>query len=82
MFVAFGEVQPRSLNLQAAIDTCKASAAATGSKSCDPASLITGHQTDWQSSVLALLAVLFAPILALGSASVGYYFANSKSTSK
>jgi predicted metalloprotease len=68
------QVAPREINLQSATDICKASADATGAKTCDPATVLSTHRSEWQSSLLALVAALFTPVLALFSASVGYYF--------
>ncbi len=78
--VAVAQVSPRSISVGAATAVCKASNTATGSKTCDPATILSTHQNVWQSSLLALLAALFAPILALFSASVGYYFGRSGAT--
>lgn len=77
VIVSVAQVSPRSLSVGAATAVCKASNSATGSKTCDPATVLSTHQNEWQSSLLALLAALFAPILALFSASVGYYFGRS-----
>jgi hypothetical protein len=75
VFVSWAIVSPRSIDLDQAAKICATSATATGAKSCDPAALLTAHETQWQSSFLAILGALFAPILALFSASIGYYFA-------
>jgi hypothetical protein len=72
--VSFNQVAPRSITVEQATSICKASNDATASKACDPAAVLTAHETNWQASLLALLGALFAPILALFSASVGYYF--------
>lgn len=80
VIIAVIQVSPRSISVDSAIKICEASATATGSKTCDPATVLATHQDDWQSSLLALLAALFAPILALFSASVGYYFGKAGST--
>jgi predicted metalloprotease len=79
VLLAVSQVSPRSISVESATQICKASAEVTGSKTCDPATVLSNHQTDWQSSLLALLAALFAPILTLFSASVGYYFGKAGS---
>jgi predicted metalloprotease len=73
------QVSPRTISIEKATSICKASNEATGTKACNPATVMSTHQSDWQASFLALLAALFAPILALFSASVGYYFGKAGS---
>src|SRR6476620_7204705 len=52
--IAFAQVSPRGMSTGEATKICAASAAATGSKTCDPAAVIVAHQSDWQASLLAL----------------------------
>lgn len=79
LVAAFWGAAPRHLSLDEATKICSASNTATGAKTCDPSKLIDAHDTNLQARLLALLGVLFTPILALFSGSVGYYFGKSTS---